>query len=692
LLPAVCSFPYVRPISQRKSLTPMIPSAQPARRGPIMPHIGRVALCLAGWLLCLPLLQGQVFLTEKNAPPKAVEQYVEARQLLFNKEVKEGMQRLEKLLKKYPNFVDARLLYAESFAFEQQYDRARAEYLLALELAPDHRPVAYFTLGRIAKEQGRYDECAQRLEKFLTYPTASEELRRRAEKMLADARFIPGALAAPLPFAPQNLGPNINTADPEYAAMLTADAQKMVFTRLLPDGRAKQEDFFVSERLPDGTWGPAKPLGEPVNTPYNEGAQSLSANGRLLVYTTGQYPDGMGNTDLYISELLDGRWTRPVNMGEPINGRAAETQPALSANGDLLIFASNRAGTKGDLDLWISKRQPDGSWSAPENLSELNTPYEDGSPFLHADGKTLYFRSRGLPGFGDFDLYRTQLQPDGHWSTPMNLGHPINTPSEEGLLVITLDGREGYFFSGQGPGHQGSWDIYRFEVPQQIRPFPATYARIKVLDAETRRPLRAAAELFEFPSERLFSSGKTDRDGEWLVCLPSGTAYGLNLQASGYLLYSDHFDLADGYSAEKPFEIEVLLQRIPSPAAEIPVNTPPKKTIGKPVILRNVFFQSGSAALKPESKGELDRLKKMMDDHPTVRLQIQGHTDNVGAEQDNLSLSEARATAVIQYLISKGIAPARLTAKGFGETQPIDTNDTPKGRANNRRTEFIPVE
>lgn len=654
----------------------------------LAPTIGSLFVAL---LLAAQPVFGQAYLTDKTAPEKAVGQFKEARRLLYNKQNKEGMQELEKVLKKYPNFIDARLLYAESLAFDREYDRATEAYNLAIALAPDYRPVAYFTLARIAWEQKNYALCQQRLEKFLSYPTASEELHKRAEKLLADALFVPEALANPLPFEPKNLGPNVNGPEPEYAAMVTADAQTMVFTRLVPNGRGQQEDFFVSHRLPDGTWGPAEPLGAPINTGFNEGAQSLSANGRLLVYTTGQYPDGFGNTDLYLSELRDGQWTKPRNMGEPTNTRAAETQPALSANGDLLIFASNRAGTKGDLDLWLTRRTPEGTWSKPENMSDLNTPYEDGSPFLHADGKTLYFRSKGLPGFGDFDLYRTQLQPDGHWSKPMNLGHPINTPTEEGLLVITLDGKEGYFFSGQGPDHLGTWDIYRFEVPEAIRPQAATYARVRVLDAATRAPLSASAELTEYPSGRLFTTGSTDRDGTWLVCLPTGTHYGMEIVRKGYFFHSEHFDLAEGYSLEKPFELTVLLQKVPE-APTVATNVSPTKVVGSPVALRNVFFESGSAALRPESRIELDRLKKLLDDNPSLQIQIHGHTDNVGGANDNLSLSDARARAVTDYLVTQGISQSRLSAKGFGETMPVDTNDTPQGRAVNRRTEFVVVE
>ncbi len=648
------------------------------------------------WLaavFCLgaPQLSGQAYMTDKTAPEKVAEKYREARKLIFNREMAEGKKTLEKILKKYPNFVDARFLYAEAFAVERNFGRAKQEFALALELAPDHRPVAYLILGEIAMEAREYAESARMLDKYLSYPSNAETQRRHAQKLLADARFIPGALAKPLPFSPRNVGAGINTPEPEYAAQLSADARKMVFTRLVTEARGRQEDFFESERLPDGTWGTAKALGAPVNTEFNEGAQSLSANGRLLVYTTGQYPDGYGNTDLYISELVDGSWSKPMNMGETINGRSAETQPALSANGDLLIFASNRAGTRGDLDLWITKRRPNGSWSAPENLSELNTPYEDGSPFLHADGKTLYFRSKGLPGFGNFDLYRSQLQPDGKWGKPVNLGHPINTPSEEGLLVVTLDGKEGYFFSGQGPEGRGGWDIYAFDMPEPIRPFPATYARLKVLDAETQAPIGASSELFEFPAQTLFAAGRTDRTGEWLVCLPTGRDYGLQVQSDGYLFHSENFDLADSFTVEKPFELTILLQRVPVAQAAPAPNAPPK-TVGRPVILRNVFFESGSATLKQESRMELDRLKKMMDDNPTFKVRIQGHTDNVGADADNMALSEARAKSVVDYLVSKGIATARLTALGFGETLPIDANETKRGRANNRRTEFVILE
>jgi outer membrane protein OmpA-like peptidoglycan-associated protein len=372
-----------------------------------------------------------------------------------------------------------------------------------------------------------------------------------------------------------------------------------------------------------------------------------------------------------------------------VNTSAWESQPSLSANGRQLFFASDRPGGQGRNDIWVSDRNPDGSWGNPRPLSDsINTAGMDQSPFIHPDGQTLYFMSDGHPGMGQTDLYYSRLRPDGKWGKPQNMGYPINTTANEGALVVGLSGEKAYFatdradIAGRAPeGRIPYSNIFEFDLYPEARPRPVTYLLVKVLDAQTGAPLLAQADILELEEQTLFASSTTDEKGELLVCLPAGRDYALNVNKEDYLFYSENFALSDSFSLNRPFEVEAALE---------PVKTTSDEE-RKPIVLRNVFFETGSAELLPESRGELDRLVLLLEENPDIHIRINGHTDNVGSEEDNLQLSDARAASVLAYLNQAGIAKSRLESKGFGETQPMAPNDTPAGRRLNRRTEFVIV-
>ena len=305
------------------------------------------------------------------------------------------------------------------------------------------------------------------------------------------------------------------------------------------------------------------------------------------------------------------------------------------------------------------------------NLGEtVNTPWEEQSPFIHFDNRTLYFSSNGHPGLGDLDLFKTTLQQDSTWSTPVNLGYPINTPATDMGLVISASGANAYYASSRNE-RQGM-DIYTFPLPDTLRPSPVSYLRGTVQDASNGRPLIAHYQLIDLSSGEVVMHGESDAMGHFLVCLPMGRQYALFASRDGYFDHSLHFDFVGLHSASAPFRQTIGLM--------------PLKT-GVTLTLRNVFFDTDSDVLNPTSYLELDRWCKVMTDRPNMRIQIEGHTDNQGEAAYNQQLSERRANSVAQYLIEKGIAPTRITRKGFGESLPAQSNDTEEGRAANRRTE-----
>ncbi len=650
----------------------------------------RTILILIIGLCVLANLSAQDYHTRKTAPAKALKHYKKAQQYTYAKDYTKAVKFFEKAIKVTPNFIDAHLLLADSYAVLGNRDKAAAGFEKVVRFDPDYRPKIYYAWGVLERQHKNYDAAADQFERFLTYPQKSDELKQKVETLIKDSRFAAVATKNPVPFDPINMGENINSDLMEYSPSITVDGQTIIYTVRMRG----QEDFYVAEKE-NGEWKARKELGEPINTMDNEGAQSLSADGRFLVYTACNREGDFGSCDLYFSELSDGTWTAPTNIGAPINGSDWESQPSISANADELYFTSSRGGGKGKKDIWMSRRNVDGTWSEPESLGEnVNTSGTDVSPFIHPDGRTLYFVSDGHPGMGKSDIYLSRRQADGTWGKAENLGYPINTEEKEFSLIVSTDGKTAYFASDRENG-LGKTDLYQFDLHADARPTPVTYAKATVFDAETKQPIRANVQLIDLGKDNTHTESVTDEKGEFLVVLPSGADFSLNVNKQGYLFHSENFALKEKNTLDEPFLLEIYLQKIketPVVTTPQPNNpTTPALVESKPVILKNVFFETASANLKPESQNELNRLKNLLNENPNIRIQINGHTDNIGSESDNLTLSENRAKAVFNYLVKTGISQTRLSTRGYGETQAIDTNDTPEGRANNRRTEFVIV-
>jgi outer membrane protein OmpA-like peptidoglycan-associated protein len=612
-----------------------------------------------------------------------------------------------KALKMDPTFIDAQIQWANVKNKQAKLAEAKAGYERALAIDSAYETGLYYSLGIVEFDMGQYGAAAAQLEHYLKIAVKISPNRKAvAEKYLRNAAFADQAYKHPVPFNPVNLGPNINTKDAEYLPTLTADGEALIYTAF----KGGQEDFYRSEKL-NGEWQPGKPI-EAVNTPNNEGAQSISADGKLLVFTACHRRDGLGGCDLFYSELKNGKWTAVKNIGAPINTPGWESQPSLASDGNTLYFAAERRGGKGGKDIWVSHRMADGKWGSPENLQDpVNSPGDEQSPFIHADGQTLYFMSNGHPGMGGFDLYLARKreyagQPTLPWGIPQNLGYPINTQGNEGALSVSLDGQTAFFATDiasiekQGsaafdnPQGKGETDIYSFELPENARPNPVTYVKATVRDAATGKPVYARVEFFvlqkenltgQFPTKGsyLYATSITEADGEFLVTLPAGGNYALNVSKEKYLFYSENFALTEPGTVDEPFKLDIALLPVPAAGG---AGTPP---VAKPIVLKNIFFETGSAALLEESRMELARLKKLLDENPALKIQINGHTDDVGSEADNLRLSEDRAKAVHDHLTQNGIDANRLKYKGFGETAPATSNDTEEGRRQNRRTEYV---
>ncbi len=532
-----------------------------------------------------------------------------------------------------------------------------------------------FSAAQLELKTGNYNEAKRDAEGYLE---ANKSQDKAAHEIIEKAKIALEIMHSPLSITLQNMGPDINGPNEEYINSVTADEQTLIFTRKIKGegNNPPAERLYIAHK--DSAGWKTTPLLFDSPIAVNAGALCVSPDGQTIWFTICGANDGFGSCDLYVAQRQKDSWSQPQNLGEVVNSISWDTQPSISSDGKQLYFVSNRLGGIGGSDIWCSTRQSDGEWGLPVDLgAPVNTTADEYSPFIHPDGKTLYFASKGHQGMGGSDLFITKLQPDGRWTNPVNLGYPINTSGDEISLIVNPKGDKGYISSTQKGGY-GGFDIYSFALPPAIRPEPMTYAKGIVTDAETKAPLPARFELTNLANGKVENSAYSSADdGSFLICIQPGKEYSLTVTHPGYLFYSQHFALSEIKEASKPYILAIQLQRIKKNNA---------------VILNNIFFETGSYVLLDRSVSELDRLVELLKNNPTLKIMISGHTDNQGDDKMNITLSENRAKAVVAFLIKAGISPARLSTAGYGKTMPIDTNETDEGRAKNRRTEFKVIE
>ncbi len=602
-----------------------------------------------------------------------------------NYELLEAEKELKKAIRIDPEFLEAHLYLADIYIQAKREKEAMYKFQRVIEIDPTAYPNVFIDLGSLYFQNGEYQKSKDIYTQFTQIDSLSDNNSILAAKGIERADFALRAIENPVPFEPKNLGQEINSPYSEYFPSMTVDDQTILFTRAVPYRYAasnKQEDFFISEKI-DGQWSNANGVGEPINTDNNEGAPSLSADGQILIFTAceryGEYGDnriGYGSCDLFFSVKNGNEWSQPKNIGQPVNSYHWESQPSFSSDGKTLFFVRNIRNRTGEVeqDIYRTRIQNDGSWSVPQKLGpNINTPGREESVFIHPDGQTLYFSSDGHTGMGGLDIFMSQKDENGEWGEPINLGYPINTHNDENSILISSDGKYAYFASDRDGGY-GGLDLYYFELPDEFRPKPITYLKGIVYDAETKQKLRAAFELIDVDNDStIITSFSNDVTGEFLVALPSDKNYALNVQRDGYLFYSDNFSLKGFFSKLEPFLKDIPLQPI---------------KIGERIVLRNIFFELDKYELQSESITELTKILDFLNKNKKLSVELSGHTDDQGSDEYNQELSEMRAKAVYEYLVLHGIDKNRMTFIGYGEEQPIESNENPEGRASNRRTEM----
>lgn len=605
---------------------------------------------------------------------KAVNYYQRAMNLAMDDQFNQAISELEKAVKEEPRFVDAWLSLAGIHGELKQYSKACEYYeksksidsLYSLEY---NLPYSINLAGL-----GRFQDALKAINEFLTIPNLNESSLMAAayrKKTYEFAIAMEDSLDRDYAFNPVNLGDSVNSEFSEYYPTLPIEGDQLIFTRRVNNFN---EDFYITERI-NGTWSKSRSLPGEINSNMNEGAQTISQDGEWLIFTGCNFPDGYGSCDLYISYKTKDGWSTPVNLGPEINTRFWESAPSLSPDKQELYFASNRPGGYGGTDIYVSRLQPNGKWSAPVNLGlVINTSGNESCPFIHADNTTLYFTSDGHMGYGNNDLFKSSKTKQG-WSKPKNLGYPINTIEDEGSLVVAANGVTAYFASDRGDS-RGGLDLYSFELRPDIRPIKTLWVKGKVIDKETGKSLPSAVELTDLATGEAVSRIQTDLESNFLITLPVGKDYAFSVNRKGYLFYSENFMLSQN-APDSVYYIEIALQPI---------------SVNATIVLNNVFFDLNKYDLKPESAVELDNIVKLLKENPDIKVMISGHTDSTGREEDNKLLSARRAQAVVNYLVQNGIDTRRLKSEGFGSSQPIAPNTTEEGRARNRRTELKVIE
>ncbi|MEO0897717.1 MAG: OmpA family protein [Bacteroidota bacterium] len=604
---------------------------------------------------------------------KALKFYQEGLQHDRYRDRGKAMAAYEAALQLEPNFAHAKYNLGTDLYVLRSYEEALPYLESAYELKPEDFPNAAFLLGEVYFFNGRYERALPFLQAFVNNGKGRKGDLKKAEGRLKHAIFAATAIKDSVEFNPVNLGPNINSPGDETHPFLTADGSTLLFTgkRRGSTGGGINEDLYISQ-WDQKAFAVAQNMGAVVNSRENQGAASITQDGRMIIFTACNLEDGYGSCDLYYATREGDTWSKPKNMGALINTRHWESYPMFSDDGKTLFFTSARPEGVGGRDIWYSNWTGE-TWTEAKNMgTPINSAGDEVAPFLHADGISFYFSSNFHPGFGRSDLFVSYKGEDGSWSEPKNMGYPLNSTAEDQSIFIGVNGKRA-FYSSTRKGGLGGTDLYEFEIPKEVRPRIATFLRGKVVDSLSRKPLAASIKLLDVEKGDTVRRVSTDRfNGEFLASMPTEREYAAFVESKGYLFASKNFYLKE-LEDEKYFEVVIEL----APFKE-----------GKQVVLKNIFFEFNSATLKSTSTVELEFLFNFLKKNPRMKIEIQGHTDNVGSPEYNLQLSQNRAEAVKAYLEGKGINGKRVMAKGYGETQPVAGNITEEDRALNRRTEF----
>lgn len=667
----------------------------------------------------------QYFKDNKSEFKEALDHYERGLGNYTGEGTKTGYPNTEEALKEFkiaydfnPNSSQLNLMMGICYLYSNHKYNSLQYLEKAKKLNPQVDPEIDFLIGNAFQIQYKFDEAIANYEYFrktLDQKSAADKIFE-VNKKIEECKNGKKLVENPERVWIDNLGKNINSAHAEYAPLIATDESSIFFTARRPDteGGGKDptdneyfEDIYRAEFV-NGAWTLSKNIGKEVNGSSHDATAGLSPDGNTLFI----YDGASGLGDIFITHYIDGKWTKREDLGKTVNDKKAhESSASISFDGKTLYFVSDREGGIGGHDIYFSVwDEVKQKWGEAQNIGPvINTKYDETGVFIHPDGKTMYFSSKGHTSMGGYDIFYSTFE-NGVWTTPVNIGYPVNSPDDDVHFVVSASGRTGYYASFQEEG-LGEKDIYKvtFLGPEKepllntednliasiAKPVQEKVIEPKVevsrndlailkgiiRDEKTQQPISATVEIIDNGTGELVSTFQSDGSGKYLVSLPAGKNYGIAVKADSYLFHSENFNipLASGY---REYIKNIDLKKV---------------EVGKIIVLRNIFYDLDKATLRPESKSELERLIKLMNENPTLKIELGGHTDSRGSATYNQQLSEKRAMSVVNYLIDHGISKDRLKFAGYGETQLIVpdaeinklTGDArEEAHQQNRRTEF----
>lgn len=598
----------------------------------------------------------------------------------------------------------------KSYLYSNFKEKAISYLEKAVQLNPEVAPDINLYLGMAYHIDMQWEKAEVAFRKHLEilHPKDDSGVREDIDIALRQCKFGREIVKNPIRVVIDNAGRGVNSPYPDYSPVISADESLMLFTSRRPGSTGGKLDPFINEPFEDiyesvnenGVWGIAKNMGVNINTDGHDSNCGLSADGqKFLIYMD------VNRGDLFESYLVGADWTKPERLSKNINSDYHESSSCFSPDGTTIYFVSDKPNTSfGGRDIYYVKKDQKGRWGESINLgSDINTNLDEEGVFLHPDGKTLYFSSKGHSSMGGYDIFKSVFNDSlKKWSKPENIGYPVNTTDDDVFFTVSANGRHGYYSSIRAGGF-GEKDIYRVtflgapksllltnednliashsapvkeqnEVKfMEVQEAQLTLLKGVVLDDKTNKPLAATIEIIDNEKNEVIATFNSNSvTGKYLVSMPAGKNYGITVKKDDYLFHSENFDLPK-VSAYQEVQKDIKLKNI---------------AVGNSIVLKNIFFDFNKSTLRKESENEIQQLVKLLTDVPTLKIEISGHTDNRGSDEYNKNLSNQRAKAVYDRVIQKGIDAGRLAFIGFGEEKPIATNDTEEGRQLNRRTEF----
>lgn len=625
------------------------------------------------FLLTLSFAQGQAY---SIVDGRAIKLFQEAEELTKSRQYDQAMSKYQAAIAREASFLEAYVKMAQLYITQGKFPEAEKiatagkQRLSGKNASPKNVADFGWVFSNLYLKQGRFQEALDQFQAMEHLLDDSFKKSMYYLEMKNQMDFLGGQLELNKSIDKQRLREPLNGFQLQYFPVLTADGEQILFTKRDGTGNNNKEDIYTAYLEPNGNWTNPVSIAQTINSIYNEGTCSVTADGKILIYTSCDAPDSEGSCDLYIAYKVNGFWQRPANMGKKVNSSSWDSQPSLSADGRILFFSSNRKGGFGGNDIWYSVMQNDKTWAEAKNLGRVvNSPKDEISPFMFFNNELLFFSSDGHPGFGGMDIFLSRVEK-GEFQAPENLGLPINDQLDQVALFITAQKDYAYFTELTTESNANDRSLlYRFRFPEEIYLGEnLTVTEGKVLNSKTGEPIDATLSLVSLTNDSTLYQFQSDgKTGDFMMLYPDKAISGLYVEKKGYLpkIYNVERDKIKNV---KDLKVEL------TPVAS-----------GEEFVFENIFFEFDKYTLEDESMSSLKRLHKFLIENPNVNILITGHTDNVGGSNYNKQLSLQRAKSVQDYLVDQGLHAGRVLTEGKGDLQPMVPNTSIQNQALNRR-------